>query len=150
MINDSGWSIPHPLIASIKHYLPTDSVILEFGSGLGTGKLIKQGYNLLSVEQDFNFINKFHNNYCHATIKDGWYDLEVLHEFLKDKEYDAILIDGPTAPGSRMGILEAKIDFNKIIFMDDIDRPEDRELFCILSEGKKSEDHEFFGVILDD
>jgi len=150
MTSGSGWTISHTLIASIKHHVPADSVILEFGSGLGTGKLIRQGYSLLSVEQNFNFINKFHNNYCHATIKDGWYDLEVLHKFLKDKEYDAILIDGPTAPGSRMGILEAKIDLNKIIFMDDTDRPEDRELFCILSEGRKSEDHGSFGVILDD
>ena len=149
MTSGSGWAISHQLIASIKHHVPENSVILEFGSGLGTGKLIRQGYNLLSVEQDFN-LKKFHNNYCHATIKDGWYDLEVLHEFLKDKEYDAILIDGPTSPGSRMGILEAKIDFNKIIFIDDIDRPKDRELLYILSEGRKSEDHKSFGVILDD
>mgnify|MGYP001474760035 CR=1 FL=1 len=149
MTSGNGFSISLNLIDCIKKHVPKEGTILEFGSGEGTKWLVAEGYNLVSIEQNALFLNLYHNNYCHAPLKDGWYDLEILHRFLENKEYDAILIDGPAA-GKRMNILEAKIDFNKIIFVDDIDRPADRDLFSKLSEGKKSEDFKSYGVIFND
>jgi len=139
-------AISQSLIDSIIENLPKESTILELGSGEGTKKLVDLGYKVYSVEQNTDWVGKYHNNYCHAPLKNGWYDLDIVNEFIKDREYDALLIDGPAA-GDRSKMRDSDINLETLIFVDDIDRPEDRQLFDILKEGRTYEDMKIYGVI---
>lgn len=145
-MSKGSWSISDSFIDLITKTLDKKDTLLELGSGEGTQKLIAKQINLLSVEQNKEWVNRYHNNYCYAPLKDGWYDLEVLNNFLKDKNYDAVLIDGPAA-GDRIKILESCIDLSKIIFVDDLDRSKDRELFNRLKENRRFVDKKLYGVI---
>ena len=150
-MSKGGWSISQDLVSTIEEFIPKGSKILEFGSGEGTKSLVDAGYNMFSVEEDIRFSGLFHNQYCHAEIKDGWYDLDKVKSFLEGKRFHAVLIDGP-AHGERMKILETGIDFQqfKVIIVDDIERKEDAELFSILSNGKKFKQTETYGIIFND
>jgi hypothetical protein len=144
-----GFEISKNFLSFIKNHLPPNSTILELGSGGGTLELIKSGYKMISIEQNLNYLNLHHNNYCHAPLKEGWYDIEIVNDFIKEKSYDAILIDGP-ASGDRLKIINSKLDFSKIIFVDDMDRPRDREVFDLLKKGRNFKDEKLYGVILND
>jgi hypothetical protein len=144
-----GWAISDNLIDLITKTLNKKDTILELGSGTGTQKLIANQINVISVEQDKLWVNKYHNNYCYAQLKDGWYDFKVLNDFLKNKSYNAVLIDGPAA-GDRAKVLTSCIDLSKIIFIDDIDRPADRDIFNRLKINRRYEDYEVYGVIYND
>jgi len=150
-MSKGGWSISKDLVSSIEELIPKGSKILEFGSGEGTKSLVDVGYDMFSVEEDVRFSGLFHDQYCHAEIKDGWYDLEKVNQFLKYKSFYAILIDGP-AHGERLKILESGLDFNqfKVIIVDDIERKEDAELFSILSKDKQCKQTETYGIIFND
>lgn len=150
-MSKGGWSISKDLVSSIEELVPKGSKILEFGSGQGTKLLVDVGYNVFSVEEDVRFVGAFHEQYCHAEIKDGWYDLEKVNEFLKDKSFHAVLIDGP-AHGKRLKILDSGLDFAnfKVIIVDDIERKEDAELFSILSKDKQCKQTETYGIIFND
>lgn len=145
-MSKGSWSISGDLIDSIEKHLPKGSTILELGSGYGTRSLVRLGYTLISVEQDNQWINLHHNNYCFAPLKNGWYDMDIVNEFIKNKTYDAVLIDGP-ASGDRSILLESNLDLSKILFVDDIDRPRDRHIFNKLKQNRKHEDHATYGVI---
>lgn len=141
-----SWSISGDLIDSIEKHLPKGSTILELGSGYGTRLLVRLGYTLISIEQDNQWINLHHNNYCLAPLKNSWYDMDIVNEFIKDKTYDAVLIDGP-ASGDRSILLDSNLDLSKILFVDDIDRPTDRYVFNKLKQNRKHEDCVTYGVI---
>ena len=143
------FEISKNFLSFIKNHLPLNSTILELGSGGGTLELIKSGYKMISIEQNPNYLNLHHNNYCHAPLKEGWYDIEIVNDFIKEKSYDAILIDGP-ASGDRLKIINSKLDFSKIIFVDDMDRPRDREVFDLLKKGRNFKDEKLYGVIFND
>ena len=106
---------------------------------------------MFSIEEDIRFIKVFHDQYCHAEIKDGWYDLDKVRNFLNGKYFHAVLIDGP-AHGERLKILDSGLDFNdfKVIIVDDIERKEDAELFSILSKGKQFKQTGEYGIIFND
>ena len=148
-MSKGGWAISGQLLGTIAMNLSEGSTILEIGSGYGTKGLLAAGYKVMSVEQNEVWVGAFHDNYCHAPLKDGWYDFDVLNEFLEGKDYDAILIDGP-AGGDRRKVLESSLDFSKLIIVDDTERPEDRAVFEILREGRRYEDPEEYGVIFND
>jgi len=131
-----------------KNNLEKNSTILEFGSGLGTQQLIKLGYNMLSIEQDSRFINLYHNNYCYAPLKNDWYDLDAVSSFVKNINYDAVLIDGPAHVPHRKRILDVpNLNLNKFLIVDDIERPPDRELFEILKNNRNYRDYKTYGII---
>ena len=150
-MSKGGWRIAKDLIDRIEELVPKGSKILEFGSGQGTKSLVDVGYNMFSVEENARFVGLFHDQYCHAEIKDRWYDLGKVNEFLKDKSFYAILIDGP-AHGERLKILDSGLDFDnfKIIIVDDIERKEDAELFSILSKDTQCKQTETYGIIFND
>ena len=145
------WSISLDLFNDIEEFIPKRSKILEFGSGQGTKTLVDAGYDMFSIEEDIRFIKVFHDQYCHAEIKDGWYDLDKVRNFLNGKYFHAVLIDGP-AHGERLKILDSGLDFNdfKVIIVDDIERKEDAELFSILSKGKQFKQTGEYGIIFND
>lgn len=151
MSKGAGWCISQHLIDTIKEFVPKGSKILEFGSGQGTKTLVDAGYDMFSIEENIRFIGVFHNQYCHAEIKDGWYNLDKVRNFLDGKCFDAVLIDGP-AYGERLKILDSGLDFNdfKVIIVDDIERKKDAQLFSILSKDKQCKQTEHYGVIFND
>jgi hypothetical protein len=125
-----GWSIDEIVFNWIKNNLDSEKLLIEIGSGQSTEELIKK-WNVISIEEDIEWVNKFHKNYIHAPIKDNWYDFDVLKANLP-KKIDGLIVDGP-AKGSRMGFAD-KIEFfieknPEIIIFDDTNRIEDKECF---------------------
>ena len=133
MTANSGWSISCKFLNSVETEVPFGSTILEFGSGEGTKKLCKN-YTVYSIEEQNNFVGRYHDNYLHAEIVDDWYNKEKVIQFIRDIDYDAIIIDGP-AHGLRKGILDIleHLNLEVPIFLDDIDRPDDKSVFMMLS-----------------
>ena len=124
------WSIDESLFNWLKNNLESGKILLELGSGLTTEILCKI-YDLYSVEENIELINKYHNNYIYAPIKNNWYDLEILKNNLPLK-VDAILIDGP-AHGERKGFfnnIELFLNLNpSLLIFDDVERKEDYESY---------------------
>lgn len=135
--------------------VPKNSIILEFGSGLGTIAL-RENYQVISVEHDATFA-KDDPYIIYAPIKNGWYDVGIIKDRLVYK-YDAMIIDGPPGgirTGIRLGILKNLNLFNLDvpIFVDDTHRIAEKLLFRVLAEEKHGELFEstfnrMFGVIL--
>lgn len=131
------WSIQPGLIRTIKEILPTGKTILELGSGYGTSVLVED-YTVYSIEHNHRWLNRYHDNYIHAPLKehkavnhyDGtkWYDFEVLNRELPKIDYDLLLVDGP--PYHRAGFIKYFSLFKRdvpIVF-DDYNRPADRAI----------------------
>ena len=153
------WALTADTIKFIIDNFPKGSKILELGSGDGTKTLLDNGYSLFSVEQDPDWAFKYHDDYILAPVKFNetskrwWFDPTYLDGKLPT-EYDLLLIDGPTGhtpeyDDCRLGILDHLELFNMEVplLVDDIDRPEELELFNILSEGRESSSHGRFGFI---
>ena len=125
-----GWSIDLELFNWMKSNISEDSTILEFGSGNSTSELVKI-WKVISIEEDINWINRFHENYIYAPLVDKWYDFNKIKNSL-DVDIDVILIDGP-AYGERIFFLD-HIDYflnknPKVLIFDDTEREKDFELF---------------------
>jgi hypothetical protein len=132
--------------------------ILEFGGGLSTVVLanaikeLKLNTNIYTVDNDLNWLEyiKIHmpdnesSILCHCPIIDydnksfkKWYDLSVRPELRSMHEMDMFIIDGPWSKicsNARYGAVEfitaLNIDKSKlIIYVDDIDRPDESLLF---------------------
>jgi hypothetical protein len=147
--NLGGWSIDRSCYDFILSILPKGSTILEFGSGFGTGYL-SQDYNMISVENNIDWINRFTSNYIYAPIinynsrnpapegfedQTAWYHRQPL-EFISNIKYDLILIDGPEGKYGRAGILQHLdlLNTNVPIIIDDISRKAEFDLMTRLSE----------------
>ena len=121
-----GWSIDVSLYNYIINNIEKGKILLELGSGDSTENLC-EGYDIYSIEENIEWVDKFDSKYIYAPIKDNWYDLDILKEKLP-KKVDAILIDGP-AYGERIGFYENIELFLKlkpsILIFDDINREED-------------------------
>ena len=127
------WMIGDNLYSLICETIPHGAVILELGSGEGTGKLAKY-YTMHSIEHDPTFVDKYDSHYIYAPLKDGWYCRPMVEAQLPDR-YDALLIDGP--PGElRIGILNHLdlFDLSVPIFVDDINRQAENIVFCAILE----------------
>jgi hypothetical protein len=111
------------------------STILEFGSGTGTLELSKH-YNLVSIEHDKKWLNKYDSRYIYAPLVDDmWYDGEVLSRELGGIDYDLILIDGPPQH-RRKGILNYLdlFHWNVPVIVDDINRQYDMDVAISLAK----------------
>lgn len=150
-MSSGSMSMSEQFLNLIFKKLDKTKTILEFGSGDGTKKLVDHGYTVYSIEENEKYCGLHHDNYLLAEIVDDWYDEKKVFDFIKNKNWDALLIDGP-AHGDRKKMFEILgSDFfmkTPIIFIDDIERPNDRELFYMLREGRKYEDFENYGVIM--
>ena len=145
-------------ISSIERLAPSNSPILELGSGFGTEILLNKGYELISIEQNKDWQFKYHDNYIAAPLKKykdyWWFDSDYLAQII-NLSYDFLLIDGPTGDpipefdNCRIGILDNLHFFNLSlpILVDDINRKDEKVIFNKLSKGRKSENFNDFGLI---
>jgi len=148
------WSIDESVYKYIQGYLEKRKIILEFGSGDGTKYLLKN-WDVISVEHNMNFVNRYHNNYIYSQIKEyenyRWYDIDSIMRSLEEKEYDLILVDGPTGDIGRIGFFHNLESFNIDVPMifDDINRVAELELMRMVSKklGRPYERYDVFGVI---
>jgi len=127
---DNGWAISMELFQWITTNIKKGSTILELGSGLGTKFLDESGYNMISIEHNEEYMNKYNSKYIYAPIFEGWYWVEGLQE-LKDLEYDLILVDGPPkATGGRAGLLKHLDLFKPVpMIFDDLQRDDEMNLY---------------------
>jgi hypothetical protein len=123
----------------IINYLPSNSNILELGSGEGTG-ILSQYFSMISIEHDENFINRHESKWIHAPIVNEWYDTEVVRSALSNLKYDLIIVDGPGGRAwqgktKRIGFFDnlGLFNTNVPILIDDTDREDGKELVEKLS-----------------
>ena len=118
----SHFPIDLGVLTAIRQLIPTNSRIVELGSGNGTNRLTKE-YDVYSIEDNENWIGYCEDsNYIHAPIKkveyDGqeipWYDVEAIQNGIP-AEYDLVLVDGPSGKIGRNGLLR-----NMHIFRSDV------------------------------
>jgi len=141
-----GGSVDKLLFDTVCDILPEGNTILELGSGWTTGEFIKR-YKVYSVEHSKEWLNKYHNNYIYAPLKQHkeilnftgyiWYDREVIIPEIPKIKYDLLLIDGP--PYTRAGILKY-LDFfnlNVPIVIDDVDRTHRDDMKIMIEIAKK-------------
>lgn len=130
--------------------------IIEFGSGISTiymarlAALNKKELNILSVDDDNNWINKLNEilveenltNYVqliYAPLKYNatnleWYDKNILDNYCREQKFDLVLVDGPKAylegkDQIRYGALPYvydKLNNDFIIILDDANRGGER------------------------
>ena len=126
-----GWSFQPELYLFLREHLPDNSIILELGSGNGTG-VLSEHYTMFSIEHNSKFINKHKSTYIHAPMKGYWYDVDIVEKNLPST-YDCILIDGPVGSESRsrIGFWENIHLFNTnvLLIFDDTNRDGERILF---------------------
>lgn len=134
--NFDGWSISKKMFNWIINNIQSGSTILELGSGTGTIELSKY-YNMISIEHDEKWLNLCKNSkYIYAPLKNGWYDINILKNELKNIKYDVILIDGPPKKYSDRKLFIDNIDLfdkNVIFLIDDTQREFEFELCKLLS-----------------
>lgn len=132
--NLNNWAISEELFLCLLETLPVGSTILELGSGTGTLELSKH-YNLVSIEHDKKWLNKYDSRYIYAPLVDDmWYDGEVLSRELRGIDYDLILIDGPPQH-RRKGIFNYLdlFNWNVPVIVDDINRQYDMDVAISLA-----------------
>lgn len=98
---ENPWRIGPRLLGIIQEAVPPGGVILELGSGEGTGVLARE-YAVVSVEHDPAWLRRYESQYIYAPIVEGWYCVRMLNGRLPAR-YDLLLIDGPPSSMSRYG-----------------------------------------------
>ena len=155
------WTIGPKLYSWILKLIPGDGVILELGSGEGSGLLSKH-FKVFSVE-NFKEYMIYGTNYIYAPCPEGsnWYDPQLIKDRIPDK-YDCLLIDGPRGGENRLGILDNLSLFNlddPVVFVDDINRDHELRIFneiigktrrnSIIIKDEYGEIKKKFGIICD-
>lgn len=128
-----GWALSPEVFQHIMDLLMPGATILELGSGDGTAELVKH-FNVYSVEHDFSWVGKYHNQYIYAPLTEHkavefhedstqWYDPEIIKEWVPDLKYDLLLVDGPIG-NTRAGLLKYWDCFlhNVPVLFDDVNR----------------------------
>ena len=161
------WEICVGVRTAIHSLLRRGNTILEFGSGYGTVELADD-YVIYSVEDNAKWLNLDPRvTYIHAPIvptektpghrHEQWYDRDSIIAALP-KEYDMILVDGPSGIIGRSGLLTIIDSLNPDVpwLIDDTIRTEESEVasdiglalgmkeyrfwnFCILSRTPLSD-----------
>jgi len=106
-----GSGIEFCLYEYLTSKFPEGTKMLELGSGAISTRTFSTHFDLTTVEEDFEWLNKFPVKYIHAPIKDGWYDVELLSQQL-DSDYRVVFVDGPLGEGNRVGLLNNLHLFN--------------------------------------
>lgn len=117
-----GFHISERFFSEVQKRLPENGVILELGSGWGTGQLAKIA-TVYSVEHDKKYLNLYDSHYIYAPIKKRWYSVSALTRELPE-HYDIIIVDGPPSTYGRLGFYSNLDIFRKDvpIFFDDVHR----------------------------
>lgn len=92
-----GYSIDKTTFKFIRENLPDESIILEFGSGYSTKKLLEH-YKVISIENNPRWAKVYHSKRHKVflvPITDYWYNINSVRKILKTNYVDLILIDGP-------------------------------------------------------
>ena len=172
-MESNAFAIEEEVVEFFLSKLEIGSTILEFGSGVGTLKLL-ENFNVISVEDNPKWVgyatklNKsdYNSNYLHAPLVEIepveglghsiWYDRSLLSP-LMEMDFDAVLIDGPLGKYGRGGIIgfisdNLEIFSNKLMVIDDCDRLDELKIFLRTHEligGKADifEGKKRFGVI---
>jgi hypothetical protein len=123
----SIWSIELELFNWLELNIPKNTNFLEIGSGEATQFLL-ENWNLTSIEENIEWVDKYNSNYIYSPIKDNWYDLKIIKENI-NTDFLTILVDGP-AYGERNGFFK-NIDYflklnPRFIILDDVHRDEDK------------------------
>ena len=125
-----GWSVDISLFNWIKNNIEEGKTMLEIGSGNSTYEFSKI-LNVYSIEENIEWVGRYHDRYIYAPIVDGWYDVNAIEKNIP-KNVDIILIDGP-AHGDRNGFfdnLSIFINLNPyILVFDDIERDSDNKCY---------------------
>lgn len=132
-----GASIDQELFNFIQQILPKNKILLELGSGWASGEFSKY-YTVYSIEHNLSWIGKYNTNYIYASIKNGWYDVNIIKKELP-KHYDLILVDGPPGAIGRDGFFKNLNLFNTnvpIVF-DDVNRKPEYELMVKVAKYLK-------------
>ena len=134
-----GWAITKDCFDYIRKILPEGKIILEFGSGWGTGELAKH-YKMYSIEHNEGYIGGRDSTYIHAPIKDGWYDYDIVKNNLPET-YDLIFVDGPTGRIGRDGFYKHLdlFDTSVPIIIDDVHRDAEKALIEKVSKKLNKE-----------
>lgn len=152
MTEFGGSGITEELFDWILRTIPLGKTMVELGAGSVSTKLLSEKYKLYSVEDKAEFRNMFSSTYIYAPIdrSTNWYFRKALEEDLP-KEYDCILVDGPTGEGNRWGFLENLDLFRPDvpIIVDDTWRKAEKEMLVQLAEktNRRYELFENFGVL---
>jgi len=122
--------------------LPKESILLEFGSGPGTQRFVKN-FKVYSIEHDPKWVGYINGtNYIHAPVINNWYDINRINIAIKGLTYDMVLVDGPTGKIGRSGLLNHLSIFNTNIIwvFDDVNRTPELKVMNTFLEltGKKA------------
>lgn len=109
-INWGGSGIEKPLYDYLINRFNKKTKMLELGSGEVSTRVFSEYFDLISIEQDKTWINKYSANYIYAPIKNNWYDVDYLSDISKD--YSIVFVDGPSGTGNRSGLLNHLDMFN--------------------------------------
>lgn len=97
----------------IRSIMGDDGKILELGSGPVSTRYLSEFYHVISIEEDWGFVNREHANYTHAPIVNEWYDTVMVRGCLAvHGNYRLILVDGPKNPMQWMGMIAHADIFN--------------------------------------
>lgn len=148
-MNDIIWGgsgIEQCLYEYVINTFKKKSTMIEFGSGLVSTKVFSDYFNLFSIDDNVKYINKFNCNYILASIKDGWYDADIVFKNIP-KVYDVVFIDGPSGTNNRNGILEHvdKFSVDATYIFHDTYRHAEKEL-CKKFADKIGKKIKFFEV----
>ncbi len=108
-INDIKWGgsgIEKVVFDAICELLPEGKTILELGSGDCSTNAFLTRYNVISIEQSLEWVNRYPPaKYIYAPIEGDWYEPEAIIKSLKNmnNDYDLIFVDGPLGEGNRAG-----------------------------------------------
>lgn len=108
------------------------STFVELGAGRVSTREFSKVFNLYSVEQSQEYCGIYTDTkYIHASIKNGWYDVDVLKSELP-KNISGIFVDGPSGTGNRHGLLDNldlfDLSSDAMIIFHDTYRDEERKL----------------------
>ena len=140
----TNWSICDGVLEAVRSLVDEKSVILEFGSGMGSRSLAEI-CTIFSVEHDERFLDIHESvNYIHAPLTDieplwefnenKWYNSEAIRKNLPGK-IDLVIVDGPPEKYGRSGLLHHldMFDENCIWIIDDVLREKDQKLANYIS-----------------
>ena len=104
--------------------------IVELGAGLVSTRILSKQYNLISVEDNENYVGLYSKaTYIHAEIDPytQWYSLKPDK---LPKEFKLLIIDGPSGSHLRSNILQCSwiLERTNIIIVDDTWRESERLL----------------------